>query len=279
MPNRIIKESICSSDSLNQLSDFEFRLWVGLLVSADDAGRGDARPAIIKGHVFPLRDRVTIKSIEDALHGLATAGCVSLYTVGGKPYFRFPTWAAHQRIDRAKPKFPAPEDGEPMQISSVRGNPPQSAANCGESRAESNPNPIQSESESEVETRAREDSPAATLESYASGNLQYLSPVNMEELTSFRNDLPEDVIRHAIDEACANGKRTWAYVKAILNRYVQDNVKSIGDIRDREQKREKSANNARTANNPALQYEQRSNTEQSYSGCFVDLSNLYGGES
>lgn len=277
MPNRIIKESICSSDSLNQLSDFEFRLWVGLLVSADDAGRGDARPAIIKGHVFPLRDRVTTKSIEDALHGLATAGCVSLYTVGGKPYFRFPTWAAHQRIDRAKPKFPAPEDGEPMQISSVRGNPPQSAANCGEPRAESNPNPIQSESESEVETRTREDSPAATLEAYASGNLQYMSPRNMEELDSFREDLPEAVIRYAIDEACANGKRTWAYVKAILNRYVQDGVKTIGDIRNREQKREKSANNARTANNPALNYEQRKHTEDDYAGLFINLDEYDGG--
>ena len=270
MPNRIIKESLCTSDSINELNDFEFRLWIGLIVSADDAGRGDARPAIIKGRVFPLRDRVTVKSIEDALHGLATCGCVSLYTVGGKPYYRFPTWTAHQRIDRAKPKYPAPEDGEPTPVPPVRGNPPQVAADRRESRAESNTNPIQSESESEVETRTREDSAAATITAYASGNLQYLSPRNMEELESFRADLPDDVIRYAIDEACANGKRTWAYVKAILNRYVQDGVKTVGDIRAREQNREKSANKSRiTANNPALAYEQRNND---YADCLIDLT-------
>ena len=92
MPNRIMKESICTSDKISSLTDFEFRLWVGLITQADDMGRGDARPAIIKGRVFPLRDRVTAKDIDTAVHGLAAKGCVSLYTVGGKPYFWFPTW-------------------------------------------------------------------------------------------------------------------------------------------------------------------------------------------
>ena len=267
MPNRIIKESIRTSDTLSSLSDFEFRLWVGLLVSADDAGRGDARPAIIKGSVFPLRDRVTTKSIEEALHGLATAGCVSLYKVGGKPYFRFPTWAAHQRIDRAKPKFPAPEDGEPMQDSPVRGNSPQVAASRSESPAESNTNPIRIQYESEVEEDAHARETAAdTVFAYASGNLQCLSPRNMEELGSFADDLADEVIRHAIDEACANGKRTWAYVRAILNRYVQDGVKSVGDIKAREHKREKTR---MTANNPALNYEQRVHSADDYNDLFV----------
>ena len=92
MPNRIIKESAFSSEKVAQLSDFEFRLWVGLITQADDMGRGDARPAIIKGRVFPLRDRVTVKDIDAALHGLAAKGCVSLYAVGGKPYFKIEGW-------------------------------------------------------------------------------------------------------------------------------------------------------------------------------------------
>ena len=104
MPNRIIKESTFTSDRIASLSDFEFRLWVGLIVNADDAGRGDARPAIIKGHVFALRERVTVKDIDAALRTLAAAGCVSLYTVGGKPYYAFPSWAKHQRIVSWKSK-------------------------------------------------------------------------------------------------------------------------------------------------------------------------------
>lgn len=147
MPNRIIKESLCTSDKIAALSDFEFRLWVGLITQADDAGRGDARPAIIKGSVFPLRERVTIKDIERALHGLADNGCVSLYTVGGKPYYYFPTWAAHQRIRDCRPKYPAPEENDAL---------PQSAATCGKwpPESESNPNP-NTESESKAKESAR----------------------------------------------------------------------------------------------------------------------------
>ena len=143
MPNRIIKESICTSDKIASLTDFEFRVWIGLITQADDAGRGDARPAIIKGRIFPLRDRVTSKEIDAAVHGLAAKGCVSLYTVGGKPYFWFPTWSEHQRIRDVKPKYPGPEDADDIL--------PQPAAGCGGLPPKSNP--IQSESESISESK------------------------------------------------------------------------------------------------------------------------------
>ena len=143
MPNRIIKESICTSDKIASLTDFEFRVWIGLITQADDAGRGDARPAIIKGRIFPLRNRVTSKEIDAAVHGLAAKGCVSLYTVGGKPYFWFPTWSEHQRIRDVKPKYPGPEDADDIL--------PQPAADCGGLPPKSNP--IQSESESISESK------------------------------------------------------------------------------------------------------------------------------
>lgn len=139
MPNRIIKESLCSSEKIASLSDFEFRLWVGLITQVDDAGRGDARPAIIKGRVFPFRERLSIKDIDAALQALAAKGCVSIYTVDGKPYFLFPGWAKHQRVRDCKPKYPEPPENL---------NLPQSAASCGElpqsaaliqSESESNP--------------------------------------------------------------------------------------------------------------------------------------------
>ena len=123
MPNRIIKESLCDSEKIAALSDFEFRLWVGLITQADDAGRGDARPAIIKGRVFPFRERLSIKDIDAALQELAAKGCVSLYTVDGRPYFLFPGWVKHQRIRDCKPKFPEPTENTVLQQSAAsRGN-------------------------------------------------------------------------------------------------------------------------------------------------------------
>ncbi len=128
---KIIRDTLFESEKIANLSDFEFRVWVSLILLADDAGRGDARPAIIKGRAFPLRNRITLKDVEDALHSLAANSCVSLYTVGGKPYYWFPNWSKHQRIRNCKPKYPPPENND---------NPPQSAAICGKMRPESNPN-------------------------------------------------------------------------------------------------------------------------------------------
>lgn len=143
MPNRIIKESLCDSEKIASLSDFEFRLWVGLITQADDAGRGDARPAYIKGHVFPFRDRIAAKDIEAALHALAAKGCVSLYTVGGKPYFWFPSWAKHQRIRDCKPKYPGIDESDNLPTFAASCSElPQTAASCGLNtiQSESNPN-------------------------------------------------------------------------------------------------------------------------------------------
>lgn len=144
MPNRIIKESITTSEKLASLSDFEFRLWIGLITQADDAGRGDARPAVIKGRVFPFRERLTVKDVGSSLRALADKGCVTLYEIGGRPYFYFPNWSKHQRVRDCKPKYPEPTEDSLRQV----------AADCGEARQSAaiiQSNPIQSESESESE--------------------------------------------------------------------------------------------------------------------------------
>lgn len=138
MPNRLIKESIRTSEKISGLSDFQFRLWVSLITYVDDYGRGDARAAIIKGACFPLRERVTVKDIDSALSALAGAGCVGLYDVDGKPYLYFPKWEQHQRIQTKKSRYPAPPEISPWVTVSHGDPPPESES---ESESESNPNP------------------------------------------------------------------------------------------------------------------------------------------
>ena len=123
MPNRIIKDSISKSETISGLTDFQFRLWIHLITYVDDYGRGDARPAIIKGACFPFRDRMTNKDIEKGLADLAGAGCVVLYKVDGKPYLCFPNWEQHQRVRQKVSKCPSPDECDEKQ---------QDAASCGE---------------------------------------------------------------------------------------------------------------------------------------------------
>lgn len=134
MPNRIIKESICYSADLDQLTPFEETVFYRLIVNCDDYGRFDARPEFVKSKLFVTKRGITDKNIADALSKLASLGLVRLYRVDEKPFLVFPKWDKHQRIRNSKEKWPSPVD---FDIS------PQVAASCGLNpiQSESNPNP------------------------------------------------------------------------------------------------------------------------------------------
>ncbi len=110
MPNRILKDSICVSDDINNLSWFEEVLYYRLIVNCDDYGLYDGRPAIIKNKLFPLKDKLTIATVKEAITKLATLGLVRPYEVSGRLYLSLPTWTKHQQIRAARPKFPKPEE-------------------------------------------------------------------------------------------------------------------------------------------------------------------------
>ena len=135
MPNRIIKESICASDTINSLSWFEEVFFYRLIVNCDDYGRLDARPAILKSKLFPLKERIAIKDIESALVKLADAGCVRLYECDSKPYLYLPTWEVHQRIRNQKSKYPEPSADNLLTIDS------NSQTNVAVIQSNPNPNP------------------------------------------------------------------------------------------------------------------------------------------
>ena len=147
MPNRIIKESICTSDSIARLSWFEEVLFYRLIVNCDDFGRFDGRPAIIKNRLFPLKESLTTKAVSEAVNTLVTAGMVALYEFEGKPYLYLPSWNDHQNVRAKRSKFPEP-----------CGNVNASASIC--KQMNTNAPVIQSESESisisEKETRSDE---------------------------------------------------------------------------------------------------------------------------
>lgn len=129
MPDRIIKESICTSDTLDKLTWFEEVFWHRLTVNCDDFGRFDARPAILKSRLFPLKTNVTDKSIKDALNTLSTVGLVTLYEHEGKPLLQLVTWGKYQRMRAAKSKYPAPDN----KITHVADTCRQMPASCGQS--------------------------------------------------------------------------------------------------------------------------------------------------
>ena len=135
MPNRIIKESITTSEEIEQCSWMEEVLFYRLIVKCDDYGRFDGRVKIIKGQCFPLRD-ITTKDIEKALDRLTTIGLVKRYTVAGHEVLQLTTWETHQRVRNKVSKYPGPEEAD-NQLT-IDSNSPTIDSNCP---LESNPNP------------------------------------------------------------------------------------------------------------------------------------------
>ena len=109
MPNRIIKESICTSDSIDSLDWFSEVLFYRLIVNCDDYGRFYGRTAIIKNRLFPLKESLTLKNVENAINKLASVGLVFRYEANGKPFLLLPTWNVHQSVRAKNSKFPAPD--------------------------------------------------------------------------------------------------------------------------------------------------------------------------
>lgn len=106
--SRIIKESICSSDTIDGLSWFEEVFFYRLLVNCDDFGRMDARPKVLAARLFPLKD-IRIDQISAALNELASRALVRIYEVDAKPYIQTVTWESHQQIRNKRGKYPAPD--------------------------------------------------------------------------------------------------------------------------------------------------------------------------
>lgn len=125
-----------------------------------------------------------------------------------------------------------------------------------------------------VETDQRPD--FNTIKAYASGNLRYLSPGNMEELASFAEDFPADMLRYAVDLAVGAGKPAWNYVRGILRSWQSKGFKTIGDARNEERPAQTARSPYPAKPNPALQYEQRAHAESDYSDLYIDLDKLYG---
>ena len=185
MPNRIIKESIARSEKISNLTDFQFRLWVHLITYVDDFGRGDARPAIIKGSCFPFRERLANKDIEKGIAELADAGCVGLYKVDGKPYLYLPNWDEHQRMRNKVSKFPSPEDAdEELQSAASCGELPQDAARIQNPNPESRP------------ARVRED----VFEAFADGH--FVLAEALEEFEKMRKQIKKPLTNRAKEGIC-----------------------------------------------------------------------------
>lgn len=107
---RMIHDCIWSSEDVAELTMRQRLLWVGLITTADDQGRGRAHPGLVRASVFPF-DVITQDEIGEDLAAIEVAGMVLLYEVDGSDYYQITNWWEYQSPQWATPSdYPAPND-------------------------------------------------------------------------------------------------------------------------------------------------------------------------
>lgn len=116
MPNRILHERICTSETMAMLSPGAEVFFYRLMVQCDDFGRFDGRPAVIRARCYPLQlDRVTDADVERWLAEIYAAQLINLYIVDGRSYLHVVTWDRYQQTRAKTSKYPDPptSDSQP----------------------------------------------------------------------------------------------------------------------------------------------------------------------
>ena len=107
---RSIKPELLDDEKTARLTHFEFRLFVALLLMADDYGNLRAQCGLIAAQCFwgcPASE----EEVRVALDTLAELSLLRLYDVRGQTYAHVRGWAKHQRVDKpGKPRVPGPDE-------------------------------------------------------------------------------------------------------------------------------------------------------------------------
>jgi hypothetical protein len=87
MPNRILRESILTSEAVNSLPPAAELFYRRLMSVVDDYGRYDGRPSIIRAACYPLQlAAVREANVQRWIALCVTAGLVRPYEANGKPF-------------------------------------------------------------------------------------------------------------------------------------------------------------------------------------------------
>lgn len=211
MPDRVVRQGILTSEDVNKLSWAAEVFYRRLFSRADDFGRYDARPSILRADLYALKlDRVSEPDVVKWMGECSEAGLLRVYTVNGKAYLEVLKF--DQRLRAMKSKYPAPPDTErqhPTPSADIRGHltadagkgqqPHAVVDECGRKRNDS-------ETESESETETEEKAPPPAVEN-GIVNLTY--------------DIEADLLKNqaVLESLCMTAGRDIETAKFVLRKY------------------------------------------------------------
>lgn len=221
MPNRIIKESICTSENIERLTPFQETVFVRLIVNCDDFGRFDARPKLLSSRLFPLRD-VSVPEMEEAIKALQLAGLITVYVVDDHPYLFMNKWLNHQQKRSDKSKYPDPDSGtlnQPISNDSTCNQPisdeTKSHRNRDRDRSTENDNRDRNPLMDDEEAHAIQNDHNRILDAAVDAGFKCSNSENAGLLRLYA-DYGLDKMLEALESCVKHGASNLAYLEAVL---------------------------------------------------------------
>ncbi len=224
MPNRILKESICTSASIDGLCLFHEVFFYRLIVNVDDYGRMDARIPILRSRLFPLKT-IPDEDILEAVKALQERKMIDLYRAEDCLYLQICSWEKHQRIRAKTSKFPPPNG----QMLTVDGNLLSNDSEALPYASVIQSNPIQSESYSDARS-APAPTHAHACEKKAFGSFGNVM-LTEEEHEKLLKDIPHagELIERFSKRLAAKGYQYSNHYAALLVWSEEDSAKTSDD--------------------------------------------------
>jgi len=105
----MIHDKIWSSRNNLQLTLRQRLLFIGLFTCADDQGRVDGHPGLIRSEIFKF-DEFTTEEIAADLDAIEATSAIIKYSQDGMENIQLTAWWDHQKLQWAQPSdFPAPD--------------------------------------------------------------------------------------------------------------------------------------------------------------------------
>lgn len=109
---RTVKPEMLDDEKVAALPHLAWRLFVSLIMTADDYGNQHGAPAKIRGTAMWATE-ATDGEVREALARLSRDSLVALYSVRGQAYVSIVGWSKHQRVDKpGRPIVPGPEQAD-----------------------------------------------------------------------------------------------------------------------------------------------------------------------
>jgi hypothetical protein len=106
---RMIDPGFWTDEKLGTLTPLHRILFMGLISNADDEGRLQGHPALIKSTIFPYDIDITVSDVQLWLNDLCNKKLIQIYSVDEQVYIFIKNFLKYQQINRPTPsRLPEP---------------------------------------------------------------------------------------------------------------------------------------------------------------------------